>query len=523
MSTSARYKKTIRPTFQQIRHRLSHKCLTCLFAVADQFMLVLGPILIVLACAIIVGLSYVYFKIVLPMLAGTNWVTDGADWSEYWKERGHQVNTVDSPQDDKISILQSILLAVTTPAGISHTSIVIFLLVNILYNYYKCVATSNVGKSYAVVVRELAEATAFDYPETDEEMAECKQKLDRSIFNKLERRKREIMAANSNAATSTKGTAVGSSNSNGDIESQQPTTAPNGTSQINVTNNQPNNKPLRIPKIHNWQLLSPTEWSWCRYSKQPKPPRSHYDHVTKSLVLNMDHYCPWMFNVVGYFNYRYFFNFLWFVTIALFYGTCICYPAFRNISGRLYKEQIRATSEAASIAAAKALAIRHLKSNPYIPTPEEKTPLVFGFMMCLAVGIAVLCLASFHAYLVVSAQSTIEFHGNVGKRIKGGWKNPYSAGSRAKNWEMIYGSRARGCIGIILSMMPSSREPEYLPIPIDGKLIKRKGSTDSSHKKDDIELGMSLDDSDRSADSRSVHGLKERAVKRSPQSKEFTV
>ena len=39
-------------------------------------------------------------------------------------------------------------------------------------------------------------------------------------------------------------------------------------------------------------------------------PRSHYDHVSKKLVLNMDHYCPWMFNCVGYGNYRHFVLFM---------------------------------------------------------------------------------------------------------------------------------------------------------------------------------------------------------------------
>jgi palmitoyltransferase len=490
--------------------------------VADQFMLVLGPILIVLACGIIVGLSYVYFRVVLPMLAGTNWVTNGVEWREYWMERGHEVSNIENAQ--KITTLQSTLLAVSTPAGVSHTVLVLFFLINILYNYYKCVVTSNVGKSYALVVRDLAEATGFDYPETEEEMTECKQKLDRSIFNKLEKRKREIMAAYGSGASNTNAAAATSNgNSNNvDIESQQ-------TNSTNGANGKPNNKPLRIPKIHNWQLLSPTEWSWCRYSKQPKPPRSHYDHVTKSLVLNMDHYCPWMFNVVGYFNYRYFFNFLWFVTIALFYGMGICYPAFRNLNSRQYKEQIRA---AAGEAMSKTLAVKHLKSNPYIPTPEEKTPVAFGFMMCLAVGLAVLCLSSFHAYLVISAQSTIEFHGNVGKRLKGGWKNPYSAESWAKNWQMVYGARAHGFIGVILSILPSPREPEYLPIPLDGKLVRRKNRVDGANKKEDIEQGTtsndvlsrkSLDESDRSTDSREVPGLKERAVKHSPQSKEFVI
>jgi palmitoyltransferase len=452
---------------------------------------------------------------------------------DYWKERGYVVaDTGAGVMLEKISSLSCILLALSTPVGMTHTTLVCFFLINIIYNYYKCVVTSNIGKSYAFVVRDLAEATGFRYPETEEQMTECKQNLDKSIFNKIERRKREIMAANAaaadNAATSTNG-----NSSSKDIESQQ-TTPQNGSLQNNRITNQPNNKPLRIPKIHNWQLLSPTEWSWCRYSKQPKPPRSHYDHVTKSLVLNMDHYCPWMFNVVGYFNYRYFFNFLWFVTAALFYGMIICYPAFRNLNNRLYKEQVRAAGELLAKTPMKGMTVQHLKSNAYIPTPEEKTPVAFAFMMCLAVGIAVLCLASFHLYLVVSAQTTIEFHGNVGKRIKGGWKNPYSAGTWRRNWEMIYGSRAaRGCCGILLAMMPSGREPEFLPIPIDAKLMRRKSWADDTNKKEDVEMGitkdgsalskMRLDESDRSSDSRNRNGLKERAVNRSPPSKEFII
>jgi len=30
-----------------------------------------------------------------------------------------------------------------------------------------------------------------------------------------------------------------------------------------------------------------------------KPPRSHFDSVTQRLVLNMDHFCPWVVNCVG--------------------------------------------------------------------------------------------------------------------------------------------------------------------------------------------------------------------------------
>ena len=57
------------------------------------------------------------------------------------------------------------------------------------------------------------------------------------------------------------------------------------------------------PRRDNFELL----WNVCRQNGGgAKPPRSHYCHVTNRLVLNMDHYCPWVFNTVGYRNYRYF-------------------------------------------------------------------------------------------------------------------------------------------------------------------------------------------------------------------------
>ena len=36
--------------------------------------------------------------------------------------------------------------------------------------------------------------------------------------------------------------------------------------------------------------LGAYEWGYCRTSKTPKAPRSHYDTVSRKLVLNMDHY-----------------------------------------------------------------------------------------------------------------------------------------------------------------------------------------------------------------------------------------
>lgn len=474
------------------------------FRCADRAMYLLGPILILLAAAIITGLTWLFFKIILPMLAGTNWVLTQADWKTYMGQGKNddvvavhtsEVETNGIGHEDgsltPISQISSILLALLTPIGIFHTVIVSFFLVNILYNYYYCVKTSNSGPSYDNVVRQLAVVTGFHYPETEEELIQCKRNFERKIYDRVKRKRDEVMMKNEKTTNS-----GNTRNHAGDEESQTISTTTNIA-------------PISLPKIHNWQLLSPIEWGYCRYSSQPKPPRSHYDHVTKGLVLNMDHYCPWMFNCVGYFNYRYFFNFLWFVSAALWYGAAICYPAFMLLGGTEYKDQLRASGGYQK--PLKGLVVRHLASNPFIPTPRERTPVALGFMLCLCLAAAVTGLCGFHLYLVLSAQTTIEFHGNFSsKRKKPGWKNPYSTGSWRKNWEMIYGTcnywsrkiavercadkddqstRSLSCLYFFMGMMPSNREPEFLPFPIGGSLVRR------SHFSQDLESLHSIDSS----------------------------
>jgi len=46
--------------------------------------------------------------------------------------------------------------------------------------------------------------------------------------------------------------------------------------------------------------------TFCRFCKQPRPPRAHHCHTCKQCVLKMDHHCPWVANCVGLFNYHHF-------------------------------------------------------------------------------------------------------------------------------------------------------------------------------------------------------------------------
>jgi hypothetical protein len=136
--------------------------------------------------------------------------------------------------------------------------------------------------------------------------------------------------------------------------------------------------------------------------------------------------------------------------------------------------------------------------QPMVPFRHEKIYITLSFMLCVAVGVALLGLSSFHIYLVSTGQTTIEFHGNYalrrryeqsqnGKTKKEKWKNPYSRGTILANWQQVYGISTLpilkwiGCgsinnslINLLLCILiPNRQLPEYLPVPIPGQCTLR--------------------------------------------------
>ena len=58
----------------------------------------------------------------------------------------------------------------------------------------------------------------------------------------------------------------------------------------------------------------------CAKSGLYKPPRSHYCSVTGRLTLNMDHFCPWVVNTVGFYNRKFFVLFLFYACATIFFS-----------------------------------------------------------------------------------------------------------------------------------------------------------------------------------------------------------
>lgn len=255
---------------------------------AETFILLLGPFLICFATVIISGLSWVFFAIYLPMM----------QFDLEHKEA--------SPFRTVLEIGGNIIF-------------VIFILVEIIFNYYMCVTTYNTGRksSYTAVVRELAESTNVDYPNTPQEVARFRRDFNDKINIRMRRRQqreaeeRERQNAHarccdangncsSNPSSGNKGTISGGNGSAPSLNGHNEENVTLRKSTRQPTQTKTNAKTSSIPKssgkIRSWMLMAPDEWGFCLKTNQPKPPRAHYDHVSKSLVLCFDHYCPWMFN-----------------------------------------------------------------------------------------------------------------------------------------------------------------------------------------------------------------------------------
>lgn len=233
--------------------------------IVEKFVLFLGPILICFASTIIYGLSWTFFTILLPMISHKH---DGALW---------------------------ILGA--------HSATVIFLLVEICFNYYMCVRTPHTGSRYDQVVRELALATRMEYPETPLQVEQFRRDFETRMSIRVQRRHQRAQQDDEKARllvleeAPSNETAV----AEGDIKNRKAAGSKAVPSKITT-------KKLPSPQqVRDWMVMAPDEWGYCSRTKQPKPPRSHYDHVSKTLVLCLDHYCPWMFNASKYIeNYHLF-------------------------------------------------------------------------------------------------------------------------------------------------------------------------------------------------------------------------
>lgn len=158
-------------------------------------------------------------------------------------------------------------------------------------------------------------------------------------------------------------------------------------------------------------------WTMCPKTNLPKPPRAHFDSVTRQLVLNFDHFCPWLFNAVGFQNYRHFVAFLFWVWVLTLYASLVSVNALPALGPR----------------------------TPW----DERAAVIFVFLCCYLLSVAVGGgLLSWHLYLSVSGETAIDHLVLASRReyqAEETIDNPFDFGSPAENLRhALFSSPPRG-------------------------------------------------------------------------------
>jgi len=175
----------------------------------------------------------------------------------------------------------------------------------------------------------------------------------------------------------------------------------------------------------------------CGKCKLCKPERAHHCSICKRCVLRMDHHCPWINNCVGINNYRYFCLFMLYIFIGCIFCIIHFYDDFMDM---MYYHKGASRDHSA------------------------RQEISFCFILACSIMFAISILGGFHAFLVLTNQTTIEFQQNWSERIRSRqsgniFRNPYDLG-RSRNFQQIFGKKS---FWTFLWMMPIRTSP-----PCDG-------------------------------------------------------
>ena len=142
---------------------------------------------------------------------------------------------------------------------------------------------------------------------------------------------------------------------------------------------------------------------YCKKCAKYKPPRTHHCRVCNRCVLRMDHHCVWVNNCVGHRNYKSFFTFLFYITVA-------CCHAFGILAGDAYGRIVHDPSK---------LAIHHRVNHGEDDGVAASVAEMAALILSLCLSVALCLLFGWHCYLVVNNKTTIEHYEGVRSRVVG--------------------------------------------------------------------------------------------------------
>lgn len=111
-----------------------------------------------------------------------------------------------------------------------------------------------------------------------------------------------------------------------------------------------------------------------------QPDRCHHCSQCNKCVLKMDHHCPWVSNCIGFYNYKFFINMLFYVSLTSGFVVYTMSPIINHVIEHCDKIDT--------------------KLSYYIITT---------YILCCALWLVVTGFFIFHLYLISNSYSTIEY------------------------------------------------------------------------------------------------------------------
>ncbi|GAB2226864.1 hypothetical protein Droror1_Dr00008659 [Drosera rotundifolia] len=124
---------------------------------------------------------------------------------------------------------------------------------------------------------------------------------------------------------------------------------------------------------------------YCQKCSHYKPPRAHHCRACKRCVLRMDHHCIWINNCVGHANYKVFFVFVLYATIACIYSLVLFFGSIMN----------------------------DFLKNEQEAEESSRTINVIYAVLVIPLTIALAVLFGWHVYLILGNKTTIEYYEGV--------------------------------------------------------------------------------------------------------------
>ncbi|GFR86669.1 palmitoyltransferase [Elysia marginata] len=187
--------------------------------------------------------------------------------------------------------------------------------------------------------------------------------------------------------------------------------------------------------------------SICKKCIAPKPPRTHHCSICGKCVLKMDHHCR--YDVFK----QHFFGNKDLVVPAFFFPINMAYHMWQDSSENASKVDNGTPSNLES-------------ENDIKATLEDQffhNAIIFEFVLCAGVSVALGLLFIWHARLVSMGQTSIELHVNNKERARlrkknKVFKNPYDFGF-VKNWQIFFGLNKKGRSFVRHILLPSRHDP----------------------------------------------------------------